>query len=414
MIDPTVKAFGDSIVAVWPTGNVILEFSRLQEHRDTLSAELHVTNHAGSLHWSRVNLASAGGRTSVVKALEDAQSDLPWRQMLDRSCQLVARHLRTAEPAVPLVATKPDAEQWLVVPWIPLHQTTVLYGTGGSAKSLLALALAVAGLVRHTLGGPWVVGPVRRVLYLDWEATRHVHEGRLWGLTRAYECPASDALLYRRLRRPLVDVIADVRTEAERGGVDFTILDSMAPASGPEPESAQAAVPTLQALDSLPGTKLALAHVSKAASEQPQAKPFGSIMVENLARSTIEVRRQESVGQTNETTISLYHRKTNNGPLASATGVSIFFGDDGGIAMRQTTPEPGSDNLAARILAVLRDGARSGTAVAESLGEKPDSVRKILGRLEARDRVVRLVPGSGGKGKDTQWGLPVTTRDMDA
>lgn len=411
MTDPEIKTFGDEIVALWPGQKIVMQFSRIHEHKDTLSAELSVTNELGPLHWSRINMASASGRTAVVKALEDATPEgLPWRQMLDRSCQLVARHLRTAEPSVALVPTKPSADQFLITPWMPLGQTTVLYGSGGSAKSLLALAVTLAGILGHTLGGPWPVGRIKRAMYLDWEATRHVHEGRIWGLTRVFERPPDGTLLYRRLRRPLIDVIADLRTEADRHEIDFTILDSLAPASGPDPETAGAAVPTLQALDSLPGTKLVIAHVSKAGAEQAQAKPFGSIMVENLARSTIEVRKQEGTDQ-HETAVSLYHRKT-NGPHASAVGLRILFDqEDGGIILRRADPEAANDSLAAKILAELRDGQSRVTAIAENVGSTPASVRKILTRLESRDRVVRLVSRSGGHGQETEWGLRDTSRD---
>jgi hypothetical protein len=410
-VTPEIRQFGDEIVAIWPGQAIVMQFSRIHEHKDTLSAELTVSNEVRCLGWWRVNLASASGRHAVIKALEDSGESLPWRAMLDRACQLVARHLRTSEPAVAMVPTRPTAEQFLVTPWIPLNGITVLYGPGGSAKSLLALWLALAGVLGHTLGGPWPVGKVKRVLYLDWEANKETHEGRIWGLTRVFEPPAPDAFLYRRLRRPLLDVIADIRTEAERKEVDLTILDSLAPASGPDPETAGAAVPTLQALDSLPGTKLCLAHVSKAGAEQQQAKPFGSIMVENLARSTIEIRRQEGT-EANETVVSLYHRKT-NGPLATrAEGVRILFDpEDGGIILTRHEPETGNDSLTARILNAMRGGEKSVTGIAEDVGSTPASVRGVLNRLEKRDRVLRIVTHSPGRGRETEWGLVDRKRD---
>ena len=86
---PEIKAFGDVVVALWPGTPLACEFSRFTEHKDSLSAEIHVTSDAGSLHWSRINLASATGRQAVVKALEEAHPIDGWRGMLDRACQLV-------------------------------------------------------------------------------------------------------------------------------------------------------------------------------------------------------------------------------------------------------------------------------------------------------------------------------------
>lgn len=411
MADPEIKTFGDSVVAVWGPAKIVCEFSRLSEHKDALSAELSVTNERGALHWSRVNLASASGRHAVVKALEEGHPDLPWRTMLDRACQLVARNLRAGEPAVGLVPTPPAPDQWLIAPWIPLGETTVLYGTGGSAKSLLALTIALGGILGHTLGGPWGIGNIKRALYLDWESTQQTHQARMWGLTHAIEMPPPDSVLYRRLRRPLVDSISDLRAEAARHEIEFVILDSLAPASGPEPETAGAAVPTLQALDSLPGTKLALAHVSKVSSEQPRSKPFGSVMVENLARSTIEVRRQEAMASEPETTVSLYHRKANNGPLAPATALTYRFHDTGGITITRAMPETKGAGLGDQILDALSQGGQRVTDLAETLGSDAATVRTTLNRLETRNKVVKLVTQSGGKGKDALWGRADTTRN---
>ena len=237
--DPQVTAYGDSLVAVWPGSMIACEFTRFTEHRDSLSAELNVTNgQEASLHWSRVNVASASGRTSVVRALEEREPGQPWRQMLDRACQLVARKLREAEPSVVLAGQRAPGAKWFVKPWMPRDQITILYGPGGSAKSFLALLVAISGLIGHPMGGYWDVPPLKRVLYLDWETTSAVQDDRIWSLTRAYTAPPEGSFRYKRLRRALTDVISDVRVECARHEVDFIVLDSLVPASGLEPEGA--------------------------------------------------------------------------------------------------------------------------------------------------------------------------------
>jgi energy-coupling factor transporter ATP-binding protein EcfA2 len=403
MTDPEIRSFGDVIVAVWPGSKIVMEFSRVSEHRDSLSAELSVTNELGPIHWSRLNLAATNGRRDVVRALEEAHPLDTWKPMLDRACQLVARHLRTGDPAVAMVLRPPgDAPRWLVNDWMPLGEITVLYGSGGSAKSLLTLALALAGILGHTLGGPWQVGSLKRVLYLDWEANRQTHEARAWGLAHRIETPPAGALLYRRLRRPLIDVIGEVRTEAERHKVDFVAMDSLGAACGPEPETAGAALGCLQALGSLPGTKMVIAHVSKVSAEQARSKPFGSVYVENTARSTIEIRRQDS-DEDRETSVTLRHDKHNDGPQARPVALTFTFDPDGSIAMSRAQPDAAATSLASQILGALSETDSSVSQLAERLEANPKSVKSALQRLENRLKVRKLESVSGGRSKESLW-----------
>src|SRR5262249_12097122 len=98
-----VKPIGSSVFVIHQQVGVTLEFSRIVDHRETLSAEVTVTTLVGdAVAWARVNLASAQGRNALVKAAEEASSIAPWRRVIDDSCRLVARHLRKGEPLVTL------------------------------------------------------------------------------------------------------------------------------------------------------------------------------------------------------------------------------------------------------------------------------------------------------------------------
>lgn len=400
MVDPEIKQFGDVIIAVWAGSKIVCEFTRFHEHRDSLSAELTVSNEGGVLHWSRANLASATGRRDVIKALEEVHPIPGWRAMLDRACQLVARHLRTGEPSILLVPAPPKEERWLVNDWMPRDEITVLYGSGGSAKSLLCLATGLAGVLGHTLGGPWSVGHVNRVLYLDWEDHADTQRARMWGLTHQIEAPTAGAFLYRRLRRPLVDVIADLRREAFVNEIDLVIMDSLGAACGPEPETAGSALGALQAVGSLPGTKLVIAHVSKAGAAEAKAKPFGSVYIENTARSTIEAR---GVKEDNEILVTLRHDKANHGRTARPVGVTAAFLPDGTITLSHGRPDDSSLSLASQVLTALGQTDSSVSGIARLIDANPKSVKATLQRLENRGTVRRLESVTGGKGKEQQW-----------
>lgn len=410
--EPLLKPIGESLWAVWPSRQITLEFSRFADHRDTLSAEVSIVSALGPLHWARVNLASTQGRNALIRAAEEASGEDGWRPVIDRSCQLVARRFRESEPAAALVAAPRSSARWFVEPVMPAGDISVLFGDGGAGKSLLALALALGGVLGHPVGG-WRVASLTHAMYLDWESDARSHGERLWGLTRALEPPPEGAILHRRLYRPLTEDLATIRADCDRCKADLVVVDSFGAACGPEPEGADAALRTLMAIRSLPGTKLVIAHVSKVSAEQTRSRPFGSVYVQNLPRSTIEARAQETVEAGEDLRISLYHRKSNVGPLARPSAVMFSWGIDESITITRADPDLKSAGLGPQILAALRHGAQTVTDIAEEIDAGRASVKTTLNRLENRNKVVRLVTASGGRGKKAQWGLVDESRNID-
>jgi hypothetical protein len=396
VVGPELRQFGDVIVAFWAGSDIAMEFARFTEHRDSLSAELTVSNgQAGHLHWSRINLSSATGRRDVIHALTQAHPIEGWQPMLTRACQLVAIHLRTGEPAQEITPHPPSPSAWLITPWVPRDQITVLYGPGGTAKSLFVLATMLSALMGHTLGSPWSVGHLSRVLYLDWEADKTAHDQRTWKLLSAIEALPAGRLYHKRLRRPLVDVASEIRAEAHKMKVDGVVMDSLGAACGPEPEGASAALSTLQALGSLPGTKLVIAHESKADLAQGQGQPFGSVYVWNTARSCIEIRPQESDGP-DMLSVTLRHAKNNDGPKAQPVGLTFTFGDT--ITLSRTKADPSSQTLSRQVLdALSKSPGMAVTPLAEMLGAKVESVRRVLYRLTEKERVSQMPSTNGGE-----------------
>lgn len=405
--DPILKPVGDSVFVVWKD-RAVFDFSRFSERGDALSAEVAVTNNASAeLHWARVNLASTQGRGALIRALEDAEPVGDWRPLVDVACRMVARHVRTGEPAVALEPAAPTTEtRWAVDGWIPAGQITVLFGDGGAGKSYLALSLALSGLLDRAITPRWRMGPLTRVLYLDWESDRQEQAARLWRLTAGLgSAPVDGAILHRTMRRPLRDEIAAVRGEVARQGVDFVICDSLAPASGPEPEHADAALSALLALRSLAVTVLCVAHVSKQqADAKAPARPYGSVHIQNLARSTIEARGDEA-GDGDDVTVSLYHRKANQGRKQPPAAVRFSFDPDGAVRVSNGQPDTGGASLAFQLLDALKNGPRESAALAEELDCTPNTLRSALGRLEKRGMVLRLGESGSGRGKQSQWAL---------
>ncbi len=412
MNDPAIKAIGDSLWVVY-RDRAILEFARISERGDSLSAEVAISNGTGTeLHWARVNLASTQGRSALVKAVEEAEPTGDWRPLIERACRLVAKHVRTGDPAVALVAQPPSAggTRWAVDGRVPLGATTVLFGDGGAMKSYLALLLALSGLLDRALTPRWRMAPLRRVLYLDWEADRDEQARRLWRLTTGLGSePVEGALLHRTMRRPLKDETVAIRAEVARNDVDLIICDSLAPASGPEPEHADAALTALLALRSLAVTVLCIAHVSKVqADAKAPARPYGSVHIQNLARSTIEARATED---DDSATVTLYHRKSNHGPKWPPSAIRLTFDPSGAIRVGSGTPDTGGAGLAWQVLEALRQGPKQPGQLAEELDVASATVKKMLQRLERRDKVMRLGGDDVGHHTERLWGRIDARRD---
>lgn len=414
MIEPALKVIGDSLFVVYKD-RAVFEFARLVEHRDSLSSEITVVNGGGvEVHWARVNLVSTQARSSLVKALEEAEPVGDWRPLVDQATRLVVKHVRVGEPAVPLEAEERDPTHWAVDRLIPRNQLSCLFADGGTGKSYVALALALTGLLDRQLVPSWRMMPLSRVLYLDWEADRREQASRLHELILGLgSAPVSGALMHRTMRRPLVDDVAAIRAEVARHRIDFVVTDSLAPACGEKPETAESVIPALQALRSLATTVLILAHVSKVAADQKgPAKPFGSVFVYNLCRSVIEARRSDPAGDSEGYTVTLYHRKSNHGPLMRPTAMKMTFANKA-LTVSRGTPDTGGTSIGFQIIEELRSGKKSTVTLCATLEISAAVCRTNLSRLKARNIVEREVRQNDAGKPETLWYLIDTRRNIE-
>ncbi len=416
MPEVVVTPMGDRYLVTLP--EVVLEFAHVRDHSEGLAAELMIYRIAtGERHWGKLGLASPVARASQVKAVERGGPCPGLAAILDEACYQVTQLARGGQPSVPLVGEPPRAEAWLVPGLLPLGETSVLYGDGSSGKSLLALALALAGCTGEPLGRSerWRVMPCRGVLYLDWESRRSDHAGRLWGLERLHGTgEAVKGMRYRPMSRALSEEISAIGQDCANAPTDLVIVDSYGAAAGAEPEGADAAVRTFNALRTLaPATCLVIAHVSKAAAEldKGRPKPFGSVYTSNLPRSTVLAIAEEQVAG-DELMVTYYHTKNNNGPKLPARALSFAF-DGGEINVSAVEPNLNRAGLSEQIRAALTSGSQTATALAKDLGKPANLVRAILGRMEKRNSVLRLVASEGGRGQEAQWGLPLRNRNTE-
>ncbi len=387
---PTFERLGDEFIFEWPQHGVILSFAHLHEGHEGPHGEILVTSIAvGELHWSRLNLASAPAREGLVKKLEKALPTAPWRPILDRACRRATMELRIGDPIVCLMPRRAPATRHLIAKLVLAEETNVLFGDGGAGKSQLALAAAVAGSTGRALpGGIALTGEPVRVLYLDYESCLEEHQDRLAGLLAGLGISDAPPILYRPMVRPLADDAAHLRAEIARHQIGLLIVDSLAPACGPEPEGADAVVRTFTALRSFGAiSRLVTAHVSKVTADQRTgaARPFGSVFVQNLARNVWEVRKaEEDAGQL---VIGLYHRKFNSGRLLPPFSLRIEH-DGESISLQDHDVRETPDLLARTPLTYqLRNALKAGARTLPELVEETQGSKGSIGRTLRRWRL---------------------------
>jgi hypothetical protein len=326
-----------------------------------------------------------------------------------------------------LADVKPPGPRRYVLEGLVLSAyVTLLHGDGGVAKSLLALALAVAvaedqenWLGRSVEGGP--------VLYLDFELdaeeqSRRVHQiCRGLGLDR----PPDDLMYMSALGFSAREALEAALMACEEHGVKLVVVDSYGIALEGDAEAARDIIGFHKNLvEPFRATGVALLiidHQSRLhAGQSYQSKSaFGSVYKTNLARSVIQVEATERGDGT--LTVLLRQKKHNFGPLVEPFGVKLSFSEDTvelevvELEAAQLAEEQ-SLNSAQRVKLALREGPAYPQEIAENTGLALKTVKNALttlrkqgiaeptGNKEMGTEQVRLTVPASPPGKEDEDG----------
>ena len=270
----------------------------------------------------RSTISGTGGRGTLARTLAEADSRLkPYAaQLIELACINTITSEREGEPPILLRdAPRPPAADYLLDPILYDRNPTIIFGDGGSGKSYAAMIIAASLSSAKSLIPDMYVRSFKNVAYLDWEMSSWEHRGRL-----EYICgPLMPPMLYVACRAPITQDLHRLRRIAREHKIDYWIVDSVAPACDGEPESAEVVKNYFNALRSLGGGSLSVAHISKA--QGGEYKPFGSSFWHNLARSTWFAKAQEWEDRTG-IDIQMRNRKNNLGALKEPWTLSLEFG----------------------------------------------------------------------------------------
>lgn len=382
------------VVEQW---GVELEIDRLQRERGELHGELIVrVNWAGAptyngiLSRSRFNLDSSQTRTRLAKELRTKAKLRPddptdYGVLLEELGIRVSEAERAGQPAVVLRdVPRPSPDDTFTVEGFPIlrHHPMILFGDGGTAKSLLALLLAGRLVERG-----W------SVLYADWELSAPDHRERLERLF-----PDEMPLVhYLRCARSISVEAESLQRRVHELGINYVVCDSVGFACDGPPEAAEAANGFFRHLRHIGVGSLNIAHINK--GEQGEHKPFGSAFWHNGARSTWFVK----AGTPTATGLSvgLFHRKANLGPLRQPIGYEIDFDMDRTTfrrvevaAIEELAP---SLPMWQRIKQAVKHRPLTLAVLAEELDAKVDTIDKttrrygrVFTRVQGDDHVTRI------------------------
>lgn len=414
---------GDEWLAAWETVGIGIGFSRLREtDSGMLYAELDVKSirpdSMGTLlSPSRFNLMAAAERKRLAELLTQRAADVPWSDALEAAISRLIAEWRTPEPLVDLWdVADPGENTYLLHPLLVENDTNLWYADEQSLKSYLAMVCAASitsGRVVPALGAPSRQGPV---LLYDWETFDGKQRRRLTRVTNGLGLGRVREIHYRRMTRPLVDVIGLIRAEASRLGAVLVIFDSLAWLCNGDINKPEIALPAMNAVGSIQGTtRLVLAHHGKSGrgdGEQPTV--FGSAFFEAGSRNRWLIRKAQDE-ESDVVRIGLYHRKASDDQRHQTKGLAFTF-DRGRDAVSVSACDIQDDPAllrdagpADKILGMLRETEFLKGTVKEISKETKIPEGSVKRNLISMDgtRVKRVSANglAGGRGHQVEWAL---------
>ena len=291
----------------------------------------------------------------------------------------------------------PELRRYRIGGLVPADHSTVIYGDGGVAKSMLALSgsLALASRNQSWLGCPVEGGPV---LYLDFELDAQEQNRRVNQLARAEGLSRSpDDLLYMSALGYKTGAAFGAALErCKKHKVTAMIVDSLGPALEGDSEAARDVIGfyqrVIEPFRAIGVTVIVIDHQSKLRpGERYQSKrAFGSVYKSNLARSVIQVEAQDR--WENKLSLRLRQVKHNFGPLADPFGVHLCFTKEMVMVERaeleaSAMAEEHTLNAPDRIVYALKDSPAYPDEIMEATGLAQGTMKVTLSKLRKAGKI---------------------------
>ena len=274
----------------------------------------------------RVNMLT--DKKPGIDDLADYAEIWPWDEFYEQVMQMtVDAHREPAKETI-LDHTNEAVESaaFLVEPFILNEGVSLLYGPGGTGKSLLALAFALSITSGKTVLGsrPMRSGPV---VYIDYEDTQTVHERRLaalmegLGMTETPEFP----IVHVKPRQSIAKMRRDLRTYIRKYNPALVMVDSVGLGRGGDANGSEDTIRFFATLNKLGVPVLAVDHMTKDdVRGGKMMTPYGSVYTVNSVRLAWAVKAAEA-SQENVRYLNMVQTKRNNVAAHRPMGVTLDF-----------------------------------------------------------------------------------------
>ena len=416
---PNASYVEDSYRFDWPKSRVKMHLERFSESADDIRCELTIVStdpvNGGEYYSGRLLLIGPNSLRDVAKHCTEYDPDTDWTSMLGQVRKMSRERYRSGAPLVDLrTVDTSQISKYLVYPLMYDHAISQIYGHGETAKSALALILAVAIASGKEVFGFEAenTGPV---IYVDFEDDEETHAERLQALCRGADLDLAEVpIYYKRCATSLKEAARDLRRQVSELEACAVIIDSVGMACGGDPNEAGAIIAALTAARSLGVPVLVIHHLPKDAKDK--TKPYGSVYASNEVRLSWHVEgtiQREPNGDTHIRNVYTCH-KANRGAPADALRLAIDLRNTNGrldtidvtrLGFRDTLDINAGSQKWQIVSFLKRHGAATVKDIAVEVAAKPPRIRRIIG--EHKDLFIRV----GGTDREPLWGISVEESD---
>ncbi len=403
-------SLGGIIRLTWPTVGVCAELSSVHRNRDhdpiaivTVRASLNGSKAQSEVFCGRVNLMGPRAQSDLIKILRE-RCEEDWLNIVPTLCYQGSKLLSEGAEVVQIKHRADiDPPKYLIYPLLAWNKPNIIYGLGGSGKSIVATAIAVlvATGYRSNPLGLELMYDSGNVLVLDYEADHEEYEWRanciMRGMNMGPEALdiAQAAIDYRHMAVPIADDIESINRLTLERGYRLIIIDSIAASVGGDLNLSDGPNRLFPALRQLNTTVLLIGHVAKNA--KGETSPYGNAFFFNYARSIWELKKVQESGE-DSFAVALLHRKANASKLHAKIGYYLNFTEDSVSFLRSRVMDmPGMEGVLSvteKIKVYLNDGKKAETdMIAEAIGEKAPSVKTLLYRMATKGVVKHFIDG---------------------